>query len=80
MSDKKYNPFDKKENREYSREEELARFKAGIAYKKTCNYKWEKGRVMITNGKITKLVNADIPIPEGWVRGRADRRGIANEQ
>lgn len=77
MQDKKYNPFDKKENREYSREEELERLKAGIAYKKTYLNNTKKGRVMITDGKVTKLYDADLPLPEGWTRGRAD--GVRHE-
>ena len=31
MDEKPFNPFDKKENREYSREEEIERFRQNIA-------------------------------------------------
>ncbi len=70
MEGKKYNPFDKKENREYSREEEIERFRQGIAYKKTIKRTpFKKGKMLINNGVEEKWILADLPIPEGWERG-----------
>lgn len=63
--------FDKLEDREYSREEKLERFKKLVAYHNANNAGAgrKKGVVMINNGKVVKPYNADLPIPEGWVRG-----------
>ena len=62
--------FDKLEDREYSREEKLERFKKLVAYHKTQKgYGRKKGVVMINNGEVVKPYDADLPIPEGWVRG-----------
>ena len=69
-TEKKYSPFDKKENREYSREEEIERFRRNIAYKKTYQQRAQKqGKIAINNGEVVKWILADMPIPEGWKRG-----------
>lgn len=70
MDEKPFNPFDKKENREYSREEEIERFRRNIAYKKTYQPRAQKqGKMLINNGEIEKWILADLPIPDGWKRG-----------
>lgn len=64
------NPFDKKPVRNYSREEELERFKKNIAIqKRSGKNNGRRGMVMINNGTVNKLILADLPIPEGWRRG-----------
>lgn len=70
MDEKPFNPFDKKENREYSREEEIERFRQNIAFKKTKKHvSVKQGKMLINNGVEEKWIMADLPIPEGWERG-----------
>ena len=73
--------FDKLKDREYSREEKIERLRRNVAYQKTLNLNTgrKKGTVGITNGTINKIVDADLPIPEGWRRGYC-RKGANNEQ
>lgn len=62
--------FDKYNKEEYSKEEQIERYKKIIAAHKKfkCN-PFRRGKVLINNGVIQKLYNADLPIPDGWVRG-----------
>lgn len=81
MSDngKKFHPFDKREDRIYSKEEELERFRQYSAFNKTIVKGRKKGLICINNGKETKLQDGDLPIPEGWVQGYI-KRSAKNEQ
>lgn len=75
-----YNPFDKIDDREYSREEKIERLKAAIAYRKTYKVaKNNKGKVLLNNGEKGMWYDADMPIPEGWELGRI-KRGAKHEQ
>ena len=71
--------FDKLEDREYSREEKIERLKKLVAYRKTVKNGRKKSTVCINNGKVCKVYDADLPIPEGWVRGFI-KKGVQNEQ
>ena len=73
--------FDKLEDREYSREEKLERFKKLVAYRNAnkVGVGRKKGVIMINNGKVVKPYDADLPIPEGWVRGFI-KKECKNEQ
>ena len=78
--------FDKLEDREYSREEKIERLRKLVAYRKTVKGGKKKNTVCINNGKVCKVYDADLPIPEGWVRGfikkgvRSLSEGVRNEQ
>lgn len=72
--------FDKLEDREYSREERIERFKRLCAYRKTLKRNGRlKGVVIINNGVKCKSYDADLPIPEGWERGYI-KKECKNEQ
>lgn len=62
--------FDKYNKEDYSKEEQIERYKRIIAAQKQIKHNpFRKGKVLINNGVIQKLYNADLPIPDGWVRG-----------
>lgn len=62
--------FDKKDNREYSREEQIERYKQYLAKVKTYKQKsFRKGKILINNGVEQKWILCDMPIPEGYKRG-----------
>lgn len=69
--------FDKNLNTEYStKEERLARFKSNIQCAKETRKKssgYRKGKIVINDGKVMKVYDADLPIPEGWERGEVKR-------
>lgn len=62
--------FDKYNKEEYSKEEQIERYKKIIAARKTFKCRpCRKGKVIINNGVEQKFILADLPIPDGWVRG-----------
>lgn len=62
--------FDKYDKKKYSKEEQIERYKKIIAAHKTFKCKpSRKGKVLINNGVVQKLILADLPIPDGWERG-----------
>lgn len=72
--------FDNNNDREYStdkEETELEKFKRLVSYQKRGkpvnrrNYQ----KIVINNGTVNKKVLADLPIPEGWERGRI-KKGV----
>lgn len=70
--------FDKKYKEGYSREEMLAVYRDRVALCKTMKRKPKIKEIVINNGKVAKRFNADLPIPEGWERGKL-KRGATNE-
>lgn len=62
--------FDKKENREYSKEEKLERYRRMVqthkTWKPTC---YKEGKICINNGVEERWILKDMPVPDGWVRG-----------
>lgn len=71
--DKKY-----KEGYSYSKEEILEIYRDRVALYKRVKRKQKEKEIVINNGVIAKRYNADLPIPEGWVRGFL-KRGATNE-
>lgn len=74
-----FSPFDKLENREYSREEKIERLKNHVEWNKSIHGNRPRGKILINNGSVSKLYDADLPIPDGWVRGH-HRRSANHEQ
>ena len=70
--------FDKKYKEGYSREEKLAVYRESTALYKSIKRKPKIKEIVINNGVVAKRFNADLPIPEGWERGRL-KRGATNE-
>jgi hypothetical protein len=69
--------FDKTTQDYYTREEKIAALKANIAVRqKVRSYLNQGGYVLINNGEIEKRIDADLPIPEGWKRGRVPRKRV----
>lgn len=62
--------FDKYNKEDYSKEEQIERYKKIIAYKKTVEIiPFKKGKILINNGVEQKFILKDLPIPDGWKRG-----------
>ena len=71
--------FDKKENREYSKEEKLERYRRMIQTHNTWKVSsFKKGKICINNGTEEKWILKDMPVPEGWKRGQLPK-GTKNE-
>lgn len=62
--------FDKTSDKNYSKEEQIERYRKQIAINKKFRHNpYKKGKVLINNGVEQKFILADLPIPDGWVRG-----------
>lgn len=67
--------FDKtyKEGYSYSKEELIEIYRKRTALYKGMKRKRKEKEIVINNGVIEKRYNADLPIPEGWERGKVKR-------
>ena len=62
--------FDKTSDKNYSKEEQIERYRKLVALKKKYRANpFKKGKILINNGVEEKFILADLPIPDGWVRG-----------
>lgn len=62
--------FDKTSDKNYSKEEQIERYRKLVVLRR--KYKitpFKKGKILINNGVEEKFILADLPIPDGWVRG-----------
>lgn len=68
--------FDKSYQENYTREEKIAAFRESIAIRRHFGaYAKKRNFIVINNGVVEKRVDPDLPIPEGWQRGRVPRKG-----
>lgn len=62
--------FDKTSDKNYSKEEQIERYRKMIVLQKKFRATpFKKGKILINNGVEEKFILADLPIPDGWVRG-----------
>lgn len=69
--------FDKTFQDNYTREEKIAAYKESIERRRRHKaYSHRRGFVIINDGVKEKQYDADLPIPEGWKRGKAPRKRV----